>query len=95
MSKAGLSMAAKLYADRLGEVGIPVIEICPGIIQTPMTSGVKDKYDKLIAEGILINRRWGQPEDVAAVISAFGQGYLDYSTGQAIEVGGGFGMRRL
>ncbi len=95
VSKAGLSMAAKLYADRLGEYGIPVIEIAPGIIETPMTAPVKGKYDKLIAEGLLVNKRWGQPEDVAAVVSAFARGDLDYSTGQSIEVGGGFGLRRL
>ncbi len=95
VSKAGLSMVAKLYAHRLGEYGIPVIQVCPGIIMTPMTAGVKEKYDKLIAEGLLINKRWGQPEDVAGVVSAFAQGYLDYSTGESIEVGGGFGMRRL
>jgi len=95
VSKAGLSMAAKLYADRLGEYGIPVIEVAPGIIETPMTAVVKGKYDKLIAEGLLVNKRWGQPEDVAAVVSAFARGDLDYSTGQAVEVGGGFGLRRL
>ena len=95
VSKAGLSMAAKLYADRLGEYDIPVIEIRPGIIETPMTSVVKEKYDKLIAEGLLVNRRWGQPEDVAALVSAFAQGHLDYSTGESIEVSGGFGVRRL
>jgi len=95
VSKAGLSMAAKLYADRLGEHGIPVIEIAPGIIETPMTAVVKEKYDKLIAGGLLVNRRWGQPEDVAAVVSAFARGDLDYCTGQTIEVGGGFGLRRL
>jgi 3-oxoacyl-[acyl-carrier protein] reductase len=95
VSKAGLSMAAMLFADRLGEYGIPVIEIRPGIIETPMTSVVKDKYDKLIAEGLLVNRRWGRPEDVAAVVSAFAQGLLDYSTGESIEVSGGFNLRRL
>jgi 3-oxoacyl-[acyl-carrier protein] reductase len=95
VSKAGLSMTAKLYADRLGEFGIPVIEIRPGIIATPMTSVVKEKYDKLIAEGLLVNKRWGQPEDVAAVVSAFAAGHLDYSTGECIEVSGGFGLRRL
>lgn len=95
VSKAGLSMAAKLYADRLGEYGIPVIEIRPGIIQTPMTSPVKDKYDKLIAEGLLVTRRWGQPDDVAALVSAVARGCLDYSTGESIEVSGGFGLRRL
>jgi NAD(P)-dependent dehydrogenase (short-subunit alcohol dehydrogenase family) len=95
VSKAGLAMAAKLYADRLGEYGIPVIALAPGIIETPMTSGVKAKYDKLIAEGLLINKRWGQPEDISAAVSAFARGDLDYSTGECIEVGGGFGMRRL
>ena len=95
VSKAGLAMAAKLYADRLGEYGIPVLAISPGIIETPMTSAVKAKYDKLIAEGLLINKRWGQPEDIAAAVSAFARGDLDYSTGECIEVGGGFGVRRL
>jgi 3-oxoacyl-[acyl-carrier protein] reductase len=95
VSKAGLSMAVKLYADRLGEYGIPVIEIRPGIIETPMTSVVKDKYDKLIAEGLLVTRRWGKPGDVAGVVSAIAQGCLDYSTGESIEVSGGFNLRRL
>jgi NAD(P)-dependent dehydrogenase (short-subunit alcohol dehydrogenase family) len=95
VAKAGLSMAAKLYADRLAEFDIPVIEIRPGIVRTDMTGPVQDKYDKLIAEGLLPIRRWGTPEDVAAVVSAFGRGELDYSTGEAIEVGGGFGLRRL
>jgi 3-oxoacyl-[acyl-carrier protein] reductase len=95
VSKAGLSMAAKLYADRLAEYGIPVLEVRPGIIETPMTSVVKGKYDKMIADGLLPQKRWGTPDDVARVISAFGRGDLDYSTGEAIEVGGGFAVRRL
>ena len=95
VSKAGLSMAATLYADRLAEHGIPVLEIAPGIIETPMTAVVKEKYDKLIAGGLLPTERWGTPEDIAKVIAAFAQGHLDYSTGQRIEVGGGFGMLRL
>jgi len=96
VSKAGLSMAVQLYADRLGEFGIPVLAIAPGIIETPMTSVVKDKYDKLIFEkGLLPTQRWGQPDDIAKVVLAFAQGHLDYSTGQCIEVGGGFGLRRL
>jgi NAD(P)-dependent dehydrogenase (short-subunit alcohol dehydrogenase family) len=88
-------MAAKLYADRLADYDIPVLEIRPGIIETPMTSVVKDKYDKMIADGLLPQKRWGTPENIARVISAFGRGDLDYSTGEAIEVGGGFGVRRL
>jgi NAD(P)-dependent dehydrogenase (short-subunit alcohol dehydrogenase family) len=95
VSKAGLSMAAKLYADRLAEYDIPVLEVRPGIIETPMTSVVKDKYDRMIADGLLPQKRWGTPEDIARVISAFGRGDLDYSTGEAIEVGGGFAVRRL
>jgi len=96
VSKAALSMAAQLYADRLAEYGIPVIEIAPGIIETPMTSAVKEKYDDLILnQGLLPTQRWGQPEDIAKVVSSFAQGRLDYSTGQRIEVGGGFGLRRL
>jgi len=95
VSKAGLSMAAKLYADRLAEFGIPVFEVRPGIIETPMTAPVKEKYDRLIADGLLPMRRWGQPADVARVVSAIARGDLDYCTGETIEVGGGFGIRRL
>ncbi|NLW51382.1 MAG: 3-ketoacyl-ACP reductase [Candidatus Brocadiaceae bacterium] len=95
VSKAGLSMVAKLYADRLAEFGIPVIEIRPGIIETPMTSVVKERYDAMIAGGLLPTARWGRPDDVARVVGAFARGDLDYSTGQVIEVGGGFGLRRL
>jgi 3-oxoacyl-[acyl-carrier protein] reductase len=95
ISKAGLSMSARLYADRLAEHDIPVLEIRPGIIETPMTSVVKEKYDKMIAEGLLPIKRWGRPEDVARVVSAFARGDLDYSTGESVEVGGGFALRRL
>lgn len=96
ISKAGLRMATWLFADRLGEFDIPVIAISPGIIHTDMTSGVQQKYDKLIFEqGLLPTRRWGEPEDVAKVIAAFARGDLDYSTGEEIEVGGGFRVRRL
>lgn len=95
VSKAGLSMAAKLFATRLGDFQIPVIEIAPGIIETRMTSGVKAKYDKLIAEGLLLTKRWGQPEDVAQAVAAVAAGQFDYSTGECIEVGGGFGLLRL
>lgn len=95
VSKAGLSMAAQLWAHRLAEHDIPVIEIRPGIIATDMTAGVKEKYDKLIADGLLAQPRWGTPEDVARAVSAFGRGDLDYSTGVAIDVSGGFNLRRL
>ncbi len=95
VSKAGISMMTKLYADRLAEYGIGVFEISPGIIKTDMTSVVKDKYDKLIAEGLTPIKRWGQPEDIAKVVGAIAEGRLDFSTGQVINVDGGFHLRRL
>ena len=95
LSKAGISMMTKLYADRLAEFGIGVFEIRPGIIMTDMTSAVKDKYDKLIAEGLTPIKRWGQPEDVAKAVGAIAEGRLDFSTGQVINVDGGFHLRRL
>lgn len=95
VSKAGLSMMTKLYADRLAEYGIGVFEIRPGIIATDMTSVVKDKYDKLIADGVTPINRWGQPEDVAKAVGAIAQGRLDFSTGEVINVDGGFHLRRL
>jgi len=95
VSKAGIAMMTKLYADRLAEYGIGVFEIRPGIIATDMTNVVKDKYDKLIAEGLTPIKRWGQPEDVAKAVGAIAQGRLDFSTGQVIDVDGGFHLRRL
>lgn len=95
ISKAGIGMMTMLYADRLAEYGIGVFEIRPGIIQTDMTSVVKEKYDTLIAEGITPIKRWGQPDDIAKVVGAIAQGRLDFSTGQVINVDGGFHLRRL
>jgi len=95
LSKAGISMMTKLYADRLAEYGIGVFEISPGIIATDMTAVVKDKYDKLIAEGLTPIKRWGQPEDIAKAVGAIAEGRLDFSTGQVINVDGGFHLRRL
>lgn len=95
VSKAALSMAAQLWAHRLAEFGIPVIEIRPGVIETDMTAGVKDKYDKLIGDGLFPQKRWGTPQDVARAVSAFARGDLDYSTGVSIDVSGGFQIRRL
>jgi len=95
VSKAGISMMTKLYADRLAEYGIGVFEISPGIIMTDMTSVVKDKYDKLIAEGLTPIKRWGLPEDIAKAVGAIAQGWLDFSTGQVINVDGGFHLKRL
>ena len=95
VSKAGVSMMTMLYADRLAEYGIGVFEIRPGIIATDMTSVVKDKYDKLIGEGLTPIKRWGQPEDIGKVVGAIAEGRLDFSTGQVINVDGGFHFRRL
>ncbi|MBN2019522.1 MAG: 3-ketoacyl-ACP reductase [Sedimentisphaerales bacterium] len=95
ISKAGVSMFTMLYADRLAEFGIGVFEIRPGIIETDMTAVVKEKYDKLIAEGLTPLKRWGKPEDVAKAVSAIAEGKLDFSPGQIINIDGGFHLRRL
>lgn len=95
ISKAGVSMMTALYADRLAEYGIGVFEIRPGIIATEMTSTVKEKYDKLIADGLTPTARWGVPEDIGKAVGAVAQGGLDFSTGQVINVDGGFHLRRL
>ena len=95
ISKAGVSMSTLLYADRLAEEGINVYEIRPGIIATPMTAGVKDKYERLIAEGLTPIKRWGQPEDIGKAVAAIAAGSLPFSTGQVIDVDGGFHIRRL
>jgi len=95
ISKVGLSMAARVFADRLSDTGIGVFEIRPGIIQTDMTEPVKSKYDKLIAEGLVPQRRWGQPEDVAKVVAAIARGSFDYSTGMIFEVSGGMNIVSL
>ncbi|MBO4326806.1 MAG: 3-ketoacyl-ACP reductase [Clostridia bacterium] len=95
ISKAGVSMITKLFADRLAGDGITVNEICPGIIATGMTAAVKDKYDKLIGEGLVPVKRWGQPEDIARAICALCDGTFGYTTGESIIVDGGMHIRRL
>ncbi len=95
LSKAGLSMTTSLWAVRLADYGINVYEIRPGIIETDMTAGVKEKYDRLIAEGSSLIRRWGQPEDIGKAVSAIAGGTLGFSTGEVINVDGGFHVRRL
>jgi len=95
ISKAGIGMMTLLFADRLAEYGIGVFEIRPGIIKTDMTKVVTAKYDKLIAEGLTPIRRWGLPEDIALAVGAIAEGRLDFCTGQAINVDGGFHFRRL
>ena len=95
ISKAGISMATQLFAVRLGEFNIPVYEVRPGVISTDMTSGVKEKYDKMIAQGLCITRRWGYPEDVGRVVGSLASGSFMYSTGQVIMVDGGLTLQRL
>ncbi len=95
ISKAGIGMITTLFADRLAEYGINVYEVRPGIIHTDMTSVVKEKYDKLIEGGLTPIKRWGQPEDVANAVSVLCSGKLDFSTGEVINVDGGFHIRRL
>lgn len=97
ISKAGVGMMTRLYADRLAEYGINVYEIRPGIIATDMTSGVavREKYDRLIDGGLTPLRRWGRPEDVALAVQMLAAGRLPFSTGEVINVDGGFHLRRL
>lgn len=95
LSKAAVAMATKLWAVRLAAEGIPVYEIRPGIIQSDMTSGVKEKYDRLIAEGLTLQKRWGMPGDVGRVVRMLAEGTLAYSTGQVINVDGGLTVERF
>ena len=95
ISKAGVTMMTKLFADRLACEGITVNEICPGIIQTGMTEKVKEKYDNLIANGLVPLKRWGTPEDCANAIYVLCSGTLGYTTGQSIIVDGGMHIQRL
>jgi 3-oxoacyl-[acyl-carrier protein] reductase len=95
VAKAGLAMMTKLYAARLAAEGINVYEIRPGVIATEMTSGVKTKYDRLIADGLTPIKRWGLPEDVGSAVAAIAAGQLPFSTGEVINVDGGFHLRRL
>ena len=95
ISKAGISMITKLFAARLAQYGVSVIEIRPGIIETDMTSKVKEKYEKLIAEGITPINRMGQPEDVAKCVVSVAEGNFDFCTGTVIDCDGGFNVRRL
>jgi NAD(P)-dependent dehydrogenase (short-subunit alcohol dehydrogenase family) len=95
ISKAGLSMSAQVYADRLAGSGITIYEIRPGVIYTDMTAGVKEKYDKKIAEGLIPQGRWGQPDDVARAVAVLASGELPYATGAVIEISGGMNIRHL
>jgi 3-oxoacyl-[acyl-carrier protein] reductase len=95
VSKAGLSMAAKLFALRLAPDRIPVYEVRPGVIATDMTAGVKEMYDKRIGEGLIPEARWGQPEDVGRTVAALVRGDIAYATGTVFNVDGGLSIPRL
>lgn len=95
ISKAGVSMITKLFADRLAGEGITVNEICPGIIATGMTAPVKEKYDKLISEGLIPMGRWGTPEDIARAVIALCDGTFGYTTGGSFIMDGGMHIRKL
>ncbi len=95
ISKAGLSMASQLWADRLAGDGIQVIELRPGIMLTDMTEGVKEKYDRLIDDGLVPQKKWGTPEDMGLAVTAIMNGHFPFSTGAVIDVDGGFSIRSL
>jgi len=95
IAKSGLSMLTQLFAVRLGAENIPVYEVRPGVIKTDMTAGVTEKYDRLIAEGLCVQPRWGLPEDVGRAVAALARGDFPYSTGQVVMVDGGLTLPRL
>lgn len=95
VSKAGISMITKLFAARLAEYGISVLEIRPGIIETEMTSKVKEKYEKMIDEGLTPIKRMGQPEDIGKCVASIANGNFDFCTGTVIDCDGGFNIRCL
>ena len=95
VSKAGLAMAVRLFAARLAEHGIPVFEVRPGIIATDMTAAVQDVYTRRIADGLVPERRWGQPDDVGRAVAALVRGDLPYATGSVVHVDGGLSVPRL
>lgn len=95
ISKAGMSMVTQLFATRLGEYDLPVYEVRPGVILTDMTGGVKEKYDKLIAEGLAVQKRWGYPEDIGKSVAMLVRQDMPFSTGQVLMVDGGLTISRL
>jgi 3-oxoacyl-[acyl-carrier protein] reductase len=95
LAKAAMQMLTWLWADRLAGERIQVFEICPGVIATDMTAPVHEKYDRLLADGLAPLRRWGQPEDVARAVAAIVADYFPYSTGERLNIDGGFHIRRL
>jgi NAD(P)-dependent dehydrogenase (short-subunit alcohol dehydrogenase family) len=95
VSKAGLSMASTVFADRLSKEGILVCEIRPGIVQTDMTIKVKEKYDKMIGDGYVPQKKWGMPEDIGRAVASIARGDWNYSTGMVFEISGGLNIHKL
>jgi NAD(P)-dependent dehydrogenase (short-subunit alcohol dehydrogenase family) len=95
ISKAGLSMASTVFADRLSSQGILVFEVRPGIIETDMTTKIKDKYDKLIQEGLVPQKRWGLPDDIGKAVASLSRGDWNFSTGMVFEISGGLNIQKL
>ena len=95
ISKAGISMATQLWAHRLAEFGIAVYEVRPGIIHTDMSAAVAEKYDRLIANGLTVENRWGQPADIGRAVAMLARGELTYATGNVLNIDGGLTLRRL
>lgn len=95
ISKAGLSMGTTVFADRLSTEGILVFEVRPGVIQTDMTAKIKDKYDKLISEGLVPQKRWGFPDDIGKAVASISRGDWNFSTGMVFEISGGLNINRL
>ena len=95
VSKAGLSMASTIFADRMSQEEILVFEVRPGVIQTDMTSKIKDKYDKLISEGLVPQKRWGLPKDIGKAVASICRGDWNFSTGMVFEISGGLNIHKL
>ena len=95
ISKAGIAMATQLWAHRLAEYGIAVYEVRPGIITTDMTAAVKERYDKLMANGLTVENRWGEPYDIGRAVATLARGEITYGTGNVLRIDGGLTLRRL
>jgi 3-oxoacyl-[acyl-carrier protein] reductase len=95
ISKAAISHAARIFADRLAERGLNVYEVRPGLIRTDMTAAVREQYDARIADGLVPQNRWGEAQDVARVVAALASGDFAYATGLVLEISGGMDIRRL
>lgn len=95
LTKAALGMATKLWATRLAEFEVDVFEVRPGVIRSDMTAAVTAKYDRLFQEGLTLDRRWGEPEDVGAAVTSLVEGHIPYATGQVLKIDGGMTIRSL